>query len=67
MITFHQIILLLRYWDALVHVMWPRFQLILEMNTQSIRAVDPSKLGHIDVRPHYVSNMNRQIHKITRK
>ncbi|VDI12964.1 vacuolar protein sorting-associated protein 52 [Mytilus galloprovincialis] len=44
-----------RYWDALVHVMWPRFQLILEMNTQSIRAVDPSKLGHIDVRPHYIT------------
>ncbi|XP_052091207.1 vacuolar protein sorting-associated protein 52 homolog [Mytilus californianus] len=44
-----------RYWDALVQVMWPRFQLILEMNTQSIRAVDPSKLGHIDVRPHYIT------------
>lgn len=44
-----------RYWDSLVQMMWPRFQHILELNTQSVRAVDPSKLGHIDVRPHYIT------------
>ena len=32
----------------------PRFEFILLQNVQSIRDCEPQKLGHIDVRPHYV-------------
>ena len=35
--------------------MWPRFEYILQLNIHSVRECDPNKLGHIDVRPHYVS------------
>ena len=44
-----------RYWDTLLSIMWPRFEHIVEMNIQSVRACDPQKMGQIDVRPHYVS------------
>ena len=36
-------------------LMWPRFRHILNLNIASVRDADPSKLGHIDTRPHYVS------------
>ena len=38
--------------------MWPRFEYILQLNIHSVRECDPNKLGHIDVRPHYVSNFS---------
>lgn len=43
-----------RYWEAVLEMLWPRFELILEMNIQSIRNTDPQKLGVLDTRPHYV-------------
>lgn len=43
-----------RYWEAVLELLWPRFELILEMNIQSIRNTDPQKLGILDTRPHYV-------------
>uniref|UniRef100_A0AAY4D292 Vacuolar protein sorting-associated protein 52 homolog n=1 Tax=Denticeps clupeoides TaxID=299321 RepID=A0AAY4D292_9TELE len=43
-----------KYWEAVLELLWPRFELILEMNIQSIRSTDPQKLGVLDTRPHYV-------------
>lgn len=43
------------YWDHLVKIMFPRFETILRMNIASIRDCDPSKLGSIDNRPHYIT------------
>ncbi|MEQ2172374.1 hypothetical protein GOODEAATRI_020413, partial [Goodea atripinnis] len=43
-----------KYWEAVLELLWPRFELILEMNIQSIRNTDPQKLGVLDTRPHYV-------------
>ena len=44
-----------RYWEAVLELLWPRFEMILEMNIHSIRNTDPQKLGLLDTRPHYVS------------
>uniref|UniRef100_A0A1A8RSE6 Vacuolar protein sorting-associated protein 52 homolog n=1 Tax=Nothobranchius rachovii TaxID=451742 RepID=A0A1A8RSE6_9TELE len=44
-----------KYWDAVLELLWPRFELILEMNIQSIRNTDPQKLGVLDTRPHYIT------------
>ncbi|XP_042601871.1 vacuolar protein sorting-associated protein 52 homolog [Cyprinus carpio] len=40
---------------AVLELLWPRFELILEMNIQSIRNTDPQKLGVLDTRPHYIT------------
>lgn len=47
-------VLVCRYWEAVLEMLWPRFELILEMNIHSIRNTDPQKLGVLDTRPHYV-------------
>ncbi|KAI4900822.1 hypothetical protein NFI96_026832 [Prochilodus magdalenae] len=44
-----------KYWEAVLEMLWPRFELILEMNIQSIRNTDPQKLGVLDTRPHYIT------------
>uniref|UniRef100_A0A8C5CW35 Vacuolar protein sorting-associated protein 52 homolog n=1 Tax=Gadus morhua TaxID=8049 RepID=A0A8C5CW35_GADMO len=44
-----------RYWEAVLELLWPRFELILEMNIHSIRNTDPQKLGLLDTRPHYIT------------
>ncbi|XP_037549417.1 vacuolar protein sorting-associated protein 52 homolog [Nematolebias whitei] len=44
-----------KYWDAVLELLWPRFELILELNIQSIRNTDPQKLGVLDTRPHYIT------------
>ncbi|XP_075437020.1 LOW QUALITY PROTEIN: vacuolar protein sorting-associated protein 52 homolog, partial [Ascaphus truei] len=44
-----------KYWDALLDMLWPRFQYILELNIQSIRNTDPQRLGTLDTRPHYIT------------
>lgn len=46
-----------RYWEAVLEMLWPRFELILEMNIHSIRNTDPQKLGVLDTRPHYVGEL----------
>ncbi|XP_003748088.1 vacuolar protein sorting-associated protein 52 homolog [Galendromus occidentalis] len=43
------------YWDVLVANIFPRFETILRLNINSIRDCDPSKLGSIDNRPHYIT------------
>ena len=42
------------YSEELQSLLWPRFKHILTLNVASVREADPSKLGHIDTRPHYV-------------
>lgn len=44
-----------RYWEAVLELLWPRFEMILEMNIHSIRNTDPQKLGVLDTRPHYIT------------
>uniref|UniRef100_A0A7N8XZG2 Vacuolar protein sorting-associated protein 52 homolog n=1 Tax=Mastacembelus armatus TaxID=205130 RepID=A0A7N8XZG2_9TELE len=44
-----------KYWEAVLELLWPRFELILEMNINSIRNTDPQKLGVLDTRPHYIT------------
>ncbi|XP_061520368.1 vacuolar protein sorting-associated protein 52 homolog [Phycodurus eques] len=44
-----------KYWEAVLEMLWPRFELILEMNIHSIRNTDPRKLGVLDTRPHYIT------------
>lgn len=44
-----------KYWEAVLELLWPRFELILEMNIHSIRNTDPQKLGVLDSRPHYIT------------
>ncbi|KAJ8273736.1 hypothetical protein GJAV_G00104970 [Gymnothorax javanicus] len=44
-----------KYWEAVLELLWPRFEMILEMNIQSIRNTDPQKLGLLDTRPHYIT------------
>uniref|UniRef100_A0A3B1KHL8 Vacuolar protein sorting-associated protein 52 homolog n=1 Tax=Astyanax mexicanus TaxID=7994 RepID=A0A3B1KHL8_ASTMX len=47
-----------KYWEVVLEMLWPRFELILEMNIQSIRNTDPQKLGVLDTRPHYIEVEN---------
>ncbi|XP_065510856.1 vacuolar protein sorting-associated protein 52 homolog [Caloenas nicobarica] len=44
-----------KYWEALLELLWPRFEHILELNIQSIQSTDPQKLGFLDTRPHYIT------------
>ncbi|KAL5011476.1 hypothetical protein ScPMuIL_010027 [Solemya velum] len=44
-----------RYWETLLQILWPRFEYILILNIQSVKECDPQRLGHIDVRPHYIT------------
>ncbi|XP_072315717.1 vacuolar protein sorting-associated protein 52 homolog [Eucyclogobius newberryi] len=44
-----------KYWEAVLELLWPRFELILEMNIHSIRSTDPQRLGVLDTRPHYIT------------
>jgi len=44
-----------KYWNALLDLLWPRFQQLVDLNAQRIRDTDPQKLGSIDVRPHYIT------------
>lgn len=44
-----------KYWETVLEILWPRFELILELNIQSIRNTDPQRLGTLDTRPHYIT------------
>lgn len=43
------------YWAWLLELLWPRFELILELHIQSVQGTDPQRLGGIDTRPHYIT------------
>ena len=40
-----------------MEMFWPRFMFVIEQNIESIRTIDPQKMGSIDVQPHYVSTV----------
>ena len=42
------------YSRDMMAILWPRFRRILELNIASVRDTNPSRLGNIDTRPHYV-------------
>lgn len=43
------------YWEALLELLWPRFEHILELHIQSVQSTDPQRLGGLDTRPHYIT------------
>lgn len=43
------------YWSWLLELLWPRFELILELHIQSVQGTDPQRLGGLDSRPHYIT------------
>ncbi len=44
-----------KYWNSLLELLWPRLQTVMQLNTQSIKDCDPTKMKTVDQRPHYVS------------
>ena len=44
-----------KYWESLTSLIWPRFNMLMQMNTQSIKECDPLKMKAVDQRPHYVT------------
>ncbi|CAB4069110.1 VPS52 [Lepeophtheirus salmonis] len=44
-----------RYWDTVQGLFWSRLTRVFEMNVQSIRDCDPSRLKLLDLRPHYIT------------
>uniref|UniRef100_A0A8V5GYS9 Vacuolar protein sorting-associated protein 52 homolog n=1 Tax=Melopsittacus undulatus TaxID=13146 RepID=A0A8V5GYS9_MELUD len=44
-----------RYWESLLELLWPRFELLLELHIRSIQSTEPQRLGHLDTRPHYIT------------
>lgn len=44
-----------RYWDTIDAMLWPRFEHVVKLNTQSIKNCDVNSLATIDVRPHYIT------------
>ena len=44
-----------KYWDAIEKFFWKRFKYLLNLHVESVRTTDPSKLGAIETRPHYVT------------
>jgi len=43
-----------KYWETLSCLLWPRLQLVMQLNIQSVRDCDPVRMKPMDVRPHYI-------------
>ncbi|KAJ6649564.1 Vacuolar protein sorting-associated protein 52 like [Pseudolycoriella hygida] len=43
-----------KYWDSLQAAIWPRFEQVFRMNTQSVRECDPTKFSK-ETGPHYIT------------
>ncbi|CAK1549977.1 unnamed protein product [Leptosia nina] len=43
------------YWDSLLSTLWPRLELVLKLNIQSVRECDPAKLANKELGPHYIT------------
>ena len=37
-----------KYWESLTSLIWPRFNMLMQMNTQSIKECDPLKMKAVD-------------------
>ncbi|XP_023342298.1 vacuolar protein sorting-associated protein 52 homolog [Eurytemora carolleeae] len=44
-----------KYWDTMNGILWPRLTQLLELNTQSVRDCDVSRIKPTDVRPHFIT------------
>ena len=44
-----------RYWETLHGLLWPRLQIVIKLNVQSVKDCDPQKMKILDLRPHYVT------------
>lgn len=44
---------MIRYWDSLQSVIWPRLEHVFRLNIQSIHDCDPTKFNK-EMGPHYV-------------
>ena len=44
-----------RYWDTLHGLFWPRLQIVIKSNVQSVKDCDPQKMKITDLRPHYIT------------
>ena len=44
-----------KYWDSLLNLLWPRLSNVIQLNIQSIKDCDTTKMKTVDQRPHYVS------------
>ncbi|VDN58687.1 unnamed protein product [Dracunculus medinensis] len=43
------------YWDTLTRILWQRFEVVMQLHDESVRAVDIKKLQPPpDIRPHYI-------------
>ncbi|XP_072749370.1 vacuolar protein sorting-associated protein 52 homolog [Anoplolepis gracilipes] len=43
-----------KYWETLTAIIWPRFQMVFQLNIQSIKDCDPLKLNK-ETGPHYIT------------
>ena len=44
-----------KYWDTIHGLLWPRLQIVIKLNVQSVKDCDPQKMKILDLRPHYVT------------
>ena len=44
-----------KYWDTIHGLLWPRLQIVIKLNVQSVKDCDPQKFKITDLRPHYVT------------
>lgn len=43
------------YWQSIAKLLWSRFETIMNMHDESVKAIDPRKLQTpVDTRPHYI-------------
>lgn len=43
------------YWESMIDILWPRFDITFQMQIQSVKTCDPEKLGTCDRTPHYIT------------
>lgn len=47
-----------KYWEALLEILWPRFEAVMALHCSSVRDCNVRRLsadGHLDLQPHYIS------------
>ena len=43
------------YWDSLTKTIWPRFEYLFQLQIQSVKNCDTTKLSSCDSRPHFIT------------
>jgi len=44
-----------KYWENMNGILWPRLTQVMELNIQSVRDCDPTRMKPMDLRPHYIT------------